>query len=273
VRDERIPELRGLDECRFVVVGGGTLGGPLAVELAKAGAGEVHVVDFDHYDLNNAVRHILRAHDAGLEKASAVAAQAERMSPFTRAVGWDFAVGIGTDASEVTRKLVERADVVIDVTASHSITRLLHRRASEAGKPLVAATLTAGGYGGRVLVLGGASPCLDCFLLAQDGGAVPRPQEGPTSNVTPFGCSHPAASCAGFDALEVVAVASRIAVQASGKTAYPPLELDWVVVNLRSAERRWEQGTLRGIPSASGADDACVARPGSAGDDPGGGEE
>lgn len=41
VRDERIPELSGLDECCFVVVGGGSLGGPIAVELAKGGAGEI----------------------------------------------------------------------------------------------------------------------------------------------------------------------------------------------------------------------------------------
>lgn len=73
-----------------------------------------------------------------------MAAQAERMSPFTRAVGWDFAVGFGTDASEVTRRLDERADVVIDVTGSHSTTRLLHRRGIEAGKPLVSATWSVG---------------------------------------------------------------------------------------------------------------------------------
>jgi len=249
VRDGRIAELRGLDECRFVVFGAGSLGGPLAVELAKAGAGRIDVIDGDFYDLNNAVRHVLAVQDAGLDKAPAVAAQAERISPFTHAVAHDWSVGIGTLESELTRRLVEVADVVVDATGSHSITRLLHRRATEAGTPLVTTALTPGGFGGRVLVLRGTSPCFDCFLLAQEHGIVAQPQEGPVSNVTPFGCSHPAASCAGFDALELGCVATRIAVQASGKTAYPPLDFDWAVVNFRSADTRWQQGGLAKHPA------------------------
>jgi hypothetical protein len=62
--------------------------------------------------------------------------------------------------------------------------------------------------------------------------------------VTPIGCSHPAFFGAGFDATEVAAVATRLAISATGATAYPAAPFDWVVLNYRREPRRI-QGTLR----------------------------
>jgi molybdopterin/thiamine biosynthesis adenylyltransferase len=247
VRLQRIPELRGLGQASFLVVGAGAIGGPVALELAKADVGQIDIIDFDRYDLNNAVRHQLPFRAAGRNKANAVAEAAEQLDPFVSASGHHLQLGQTEEARQHLDDLIRAADVVIDATASHSVTRLLHRRTAEHGVRLVTVGMTPGGYGGRVVTLGPLKPCFECFLRAQSDGIIPRPPEGPRSNITPYGCSHPAASCAGFDAMELVAVATRAAVQASEKTEYPSANADWIVVRFRNYTKgipRWQEGTL-----------------------------
>ena len=72
-RQRRIPELSGLDRAHVVVIGAGSLGAPVMLELAKAGFGRLDVIDPDRYDVNNAVRHPLATQRAGEVKAEATA--------------------------------------------------------------------------------------------------------------------------------------------------------------------------------------------------------
>lgn len=244
VREQRIPELRGLQECCFVVAGAGTLGSAITLELAKAGVGQIEIVDADSYDLNNSVRHVLGTLIAGREKAPALAALAESLNPFVTARGHVLRIGGSEDERQAVIELVQEASVVIDATGSHAVLRILHSYTAARETPLVSVALTPGGYGGRVIALAGRSPCFDCFLAAQDTGELPRPEDGPISRETPYGCSHPAAACAGFDALELACQATRLAVQAAAVTEYPTKDADWVVVNLRNPPDRWKQGRL-----------------------------
>jgi hypothetical protein len=66
--------------------------------------------------------------------------------------------------------------------------------------------------------------------------------------LTPYGCSHPAASCAGFDAVELAAGIARTAIRATNSTEYPSIDFDWAVVNFRPGSERWSQGTLTPLP-------------------------
>jgi molybdopterin/thiamine biosynthesis adenylyltransferase len=239
-RELRVPELAALKNCWALVVGAGALGAPTIGELAKAGVGHIDIVDPDRFDLNNSVRHVLPVRAAGELKASAVATWAADQNPFSTIEGHDLAVGGG--ASSSIRDLVDTADVVIDATGIHYVTRLLHPQCATSDIPLVSAGLSLGGYGGRVVVLRGPKPCIDCFLSDE---SIPRPmEEVPDEGVTPYGCSHPAASCAGFDAMELAANVARTAVRATSATHYPPLDFDWAVINFRPPEKRWEQGSL-----------------------------
>ncbi|HEY2594335.1 MAG TPA: ThiF family adenylyltransferase, partial [Chloroflexota bacterium] len=61
VRRLRTQELAALERARLLVVGAGSLGGHVALELARAGVGKLDIVDGDRYDLNNGVRHVLPA--------------------------------------------------------------------------------------------------------------------------------------------------------------------------------------------------------------------
>ena len=214
------------------------------MELAKAGVGHIDIFDADFYDPGNAVRHILPVTMAGRQKALQVARFCRELNPFCVARGWSGSLGHRAGDSDEIMALFEDADLVVEATGSHAITRLCRRRASRAGLPVVTAALSVGGYGGRVVVLEPRGPCWDCFLMHQDDEVIPRPPEGPRSEDAPFGCSHPAASCAGFDVTSVAAVASRMAVQAMRRTKYPELDNNWTVLSFRPGRAPVEAGKL-----------------------------
>jgi molybdopterin/thiamine biosynthesis adenylyltransferase len=246
-RARRIPELAGLRDARVLVVGAGSLGAPVTLELAKAGVGHLALVDKDFYDVNNAVRHTASTRYAGMDKEQAVMVDARNLNPFVEVRS--HRLNVGGDGPEGARldDLVSEADLVIDTTGSQSVARVLQRRCRKQGKPLVLAALTAGSYGGEVAVFAPDGPCFFCFVLAQDAGDVPTPAEGPRSNATPVGCSHPAFSGAGFDATALAALATRTAVAATGKSQYPSLDYNYVIVSFRG-EHPWRQGTLQRRP-------------------------
>jgi molybdopterin/thiamine biosynthesis adenylyltransferase len=246
-RARRLPELDGLDDARVAVVGGGSLGGAVAFELAKAGVGHIALVDYDHFDVNNVVRHVLGVEWAGTEKTIALAIELKRRNPFAETSVRPIHVGGGQDDSDLLDTELTDSHLVVDTTGSQAVARILDRRCREYGKRLVVAGLTAGSFGGEVLVLRPDGPCFYCFALAQQDGTIPSPNAGARSNVTPIGCSHPAFSGAGFDATELAAIAARTVIQATYLTTYPPLEHDWAVVNFRG-EPRWQSGLLQRHP-------------------------
>jgi molybdopterin/thiamine biosynthesis adenylyltransferase len=168
-------------------------------------------------------------------------ALAERLNPFSRVHAHRQSFGHTPTGAALADELVDAADVVLDTTGFHSVTRLLHRRCAPEGTLLVSAALSVGGYGGRIVALRGARPCFDCFL---NDGRIPVPALGEAPNRVPYGCSHAAASCAGFDVLELVANVARTAIRLVPGIAYPPLDFDWAVLNFRSGFDRWTQGEL-----------------------------
>ncbi|MHB8490688.1 MAG: HesA/MoeB/ThiF family protein [Solirubrobacteraceae bacterium] len=246
-RARRIPELDGLAHASMLVVGAGSLGSPIVFELAKAGVGRTTVVDDDRYDVNNAVRHVLDPRWAATHKAVAVAIEAEYLNPFVQVDSHVLRVGAGPDDNSQIERLIADADVVVDATGSHQAARILQRRCREAHKTLVLAALTAGSYGGEVAVFRPDGPCFWCFVLAQHDGLIPEALAGPVSNVTPIGCSAPAFSGAGFDATALAALATRTAIRATGKSAYPPLNYDYIIVDFRGDESSFH-GALSAHP-------------------------
>ena len=234
-RQRRIPELVGLDAVRVVIVGAGSLGAPLALELAKAGVGLLEVVDFDIYDVNNAVRHVVDVADAGGEKTELVAGRCRALNPFIEVRVHQTLLGHRLKEEELLDELTSEATVVVDTTGSQTVARLLSDRCRAAGTALVVVGLTAASYGGEIFVIGGG-PCLDCFIDAEESGAISGPPEGERSAVTPIGCRHPAFAGAGFEATELAAIAARTVVRAAGVTAYPPLDVNWIVIDFRGGE-------------------------------------
>lgn len=233
-RQRRIPELAGLDQAHVIVIGAGSLGAPVALELAKAGVGRLDLIDPDSYDLNNAVRHVLEIEHAGEPKVAATAAKCRALNPFVDANAHESTIGNSLGAHQLLSRLLTTATLVIDTTGAETVGRFVAERARAAGVPMIVSGLTAASYGADILLIQPDGPCFDCFTRAQDDNSMPSPPGGPRSAVTPIGCRHPAFAGAGFEVTELAAVTTRIAVRATAQTQYPPGDANWVVLNFRA---------------------------------------
>jgi molybdopterin/thiamine biosynthesis adenylyltransferase len=243
-RARRLPELAGLDGARAIVIGAGSLGAPVAFELAKAGVSRLDIFDCDDYDLNNTVRHVLGGELAGEPKAEAVAAYCLRLNPFTATHGHRLCVGDSDDADALLDQLLADATVVIDTTGATTVTRYLAAKTTGAGVPLVVAGLTAASHGGDLFVVQPEGPSFEQFLEAQqEGGPIPSPPAGEPSEVTPIGCRDPAFTGAGFEATELAAITARSAIRATGLTDYPSAKANWIVISFRS-DPHYQDGRL-----------------------------
>jgi hypothetical protein len=238
----RTPDLVGLEGAKIVLVGAGSLGSKVAIELAKAGCGAIVLIDHDLYEAGNAVRHELPPIHAGEGKAEATAHVLELLNPFCTVTPLATQIGIGAPPSEVL-EAIARADLVVETTGERALTRLCERWCRITAVPLLSASLTRGSRGGDMVLLR-AEYCFDCFLLAQQAGEIPAPARGKESApVVPVGCGAPAFSGSGFDSSELASAVARMAVQATERTAYPALDYDWAVVDFLG-QPRWNQGTL-----------------------------
>ena len=146
-------------------------------------------------------------------------------------------------------ELIAGASAVIDAAGNENVTRLLHWCCAAAGVPLVSGALSPGGLGGRIVVLRDPSPCLECFY---EDPSIPKLDGARVSGTTPYGCSHPAASCAPFEVAELAANLARTGVRCVPRIPYPALDFDWAVIQFRRSEHRWSQGLLSPTPRCAG---------------------
>ena len=71
-----------LKQSRVLIVGLGGLGSPVALYLAAAGVGELHLADFDQVDLSNLQRQIAHdSHSIGQPKVESAAARLRAINP------------------------------------------------------------------------------------------------------------------------------------------------------------------------------------------------
>lgn len=238
---------------RAVVVGAGSVGAPVALELAKAGVGTLDIIDFDVYDVNNTVRHVIDAGEAGNEKADLVGKRCKGMNPFVDVRVHQLLLGKTLDSPDLLDGLTRAADVIVDTTGTQTLARLLSDRCRAAGTPLVIAGLTIASHGGEVFVVADG-PCFDCFVEAQQRGEIDMPPAGERSAVTPIGCRHPAFAGAGFEAAELAAITARTAIRATAATDYPPLSANWTVLDFRG-EHHYREGKVDVQPDCPAHDE------------------
>ncbi len=217
-RQRRTPGLEALAGARVLVVGLGTLGADAATEFAKAGVGHLDLVDFDRYEINNSVRHVLGVEWSGFAKTQAVSETCRRLNPYCQPAPHNIHLGSvqwsGESSLAELEELVGQADLVVETTGSHQIQNLLGRVARAARVPMVSCWLTAGFYGAHVLrIVPGDTACMVCVARALSANELLEAERGPDDQVIAQGCSHPTVPGAGFDAAETAAIATRLAVQ------------------------------------------------------------
>jgi adenylyltransferase/sulfurtransferase len=161
-----------LTRARVLVVGGGGLGNPAALALARAGIGHIGLVDSDAVDLSNLPRQILfRDDDIGTPKVDAATARLRFLAPDV-----DFTahrLRLTPEASGTAADLLRAHDFVIDATDSIDSKYFLNDLALATDRPLAHAGVT-GDRGQLLTVLPGRSACLRClFPGPADAGPAP----------------------------------------------------------------------------------------------------
>ncbi|MBA1239793.1 molybdopterin-synthase adenylyltransferase MoeB [Pseudomonas kunmingensis] len=149
-----------LKQSRVLIVGLGGLGSPVALYLAAAGVGELHLADFDTLDLTNLQRQI--AHDTpslGLHKVDSVMARLGALNPRVQLV--PYRSGLDADSLDAA---VERVDLVLDCTDNFGIREAVNAACVKAKKPLVSGAAIR--LEGQLSVFDSrveTSPCYHCL--------------------------------------------------------------------------------------------------------------
>ncbi len=158
--------------AKVVVIGCGATGTVIANHLARAGIGELVVVDRDFIELNNLQRQMLfDEHDLRAALPKAIAAERK-----LRAINSDITVrGIVADVTaENIEPLIDGATLVMDGSDNFETRYLLNDACVKHGIPWIY-TGAVSGYGMSQTIIPGETPCLRCVFPD-----VPPPGTSPT---------------------------------------------------------------------------------------------
>ena len=179
-RQIALPEIgeqgqRKIQNANVLIVGMGGLGSPVALYLAAAGVGTLHLVDADVVSLSNLGRQILyNTTHLGKSKVEIAKQVLQDINPDVQIVPHhEFLV------EENALSLVEKADVVVDCSDNFATRYLLYDVCKQAGKPLVFGAIE--GWEGILTVFTSESP----FTLKDLFGGTTRTPSKAVIGVTP----------------------------------------------------------------------------------------
>ena len=157
LRQIALPEIgeqgqRKIQNANVLIVGVGGLGSPVALYLAAAGIGTLHLVDADVVSLSNLGRQILyNTTHIGKSKVEIAKQVLQDLNPDVQVVPHHEFLD-----EENALSLVEKADVVVDCTDNFTTRYLLHEVCKQTGKPLVFGAIE--GFEGLLTVFTAESP-------------------------------------------------------------------------------------------------------------------
>lgn len=200
-RDHGLEVLRPRRKKRVLVLGCGSLGGPVAELLARAGIGELHLLDKETFESENCARHVLGLKDINACKAINLAKRLREQIPGIEVKG--HVALVSSWIVDVCRP--DRFDMVVDCTGESSVRTLLAQyRQNSLGKcPVVHAWMEPYCAAAHVVFLCGGDnwptedPANSRVNVARwvDNGRVPLPACG--AGFHPYGAAD-AWQAAGF---------------------------------------------------------------------------
>lgn len=179
-RQIALPEIgeqgqRKIQNANVLIVGVGGLGSPVALYLAAAGVGTLHLVDADVVSMSNLGRQILyNTTHIGLSKVAVAKQVLSDLNPDVQVVPHHEFLVVKNALS-----LVEKADVVVDCSDNFTTRYLLYDVCKQAGKPLVFGAIE--GWEGILTVFTAESP----FTLKNLFGDTTRTPSKAVMGVTP----------------------------------------------------------------------------------------
>ena len=240
----RVPELRTLSERTIAVAGIGGIGGPSALEFAKAHVKQLNLMDFDVVDPGTAVRWPLGFSASGVSKTEALREFIEKNYPYCSVKVFRNRIGVapperpGGDLQAI-ESLLSGVDLFYDATAETGLQYLLSELAAERRIPYICVSTNEGAWGGLVArILPGKTGCWRCLQAQIDAHSIEIAPYNPQGSVQPIGCGDPTFTGAGFDVMQIALAGVRLATStlcADQSEGYPSSDWDVEVISFRDS--------------------------------------
>jgi molybdopterin-synthase adenylyltransferase len=161
-RNTGILETSALATRRVLIVGLGSGGSPVALDLARAGVGHFTLVDFDRLELGNISRHVCGVSDLGRYKTMAVRDQILQKNPF--AIVKTMEVNVNQALSQV-EDAVGESDLLIVASDNDQSRFNLNQMSLNTNKVTLYGRAITRAAGGDVLrVRPWKGPCYNCVF-------------------------------------------------------------------------------------------------------------
>lgn len=160
-RAKGILEVDILSNKRVMIIGLGSFGSQIAIELAKAGVGEFALFDFDRVELHNLARHTCTIKDLGRLKTNAIK---DAIVGKNKVAKVDlFPINI-TDQKDLMDEQVEKADLIICTTDNNASRFYLTQCLLKYNKVALFGRAVTRAEGGDVFRHRPGGPCYNCLV-------------------------------------------------------------------------------------------------------------
>ena len=160
---------RKLSRARVVIVGCGATGACVSSLLARAGVGQLRIVDRDYVEASNLQRQVLFDEADAAESLPKAVAAARKIAAFNSEIT------VHPEVADLTPQnidpLLGKSDLILDATDNFETRYLINDFAVQDGRPWIYAG-AVGSYAVTMNVLPGETACLSCIFPAPPQGMV-----------------------------------------------------------------------------------------------------
>lgn len=151
-----------LQERTVTIIGLGSGGSAIALDLARAGVEKFILIEHDTVEISNICRSAYDLSDVGKKKTDALLEKMLRINPFLKVdVHSNNLFDIEKNALQ---KIIEDSDLIIDATDSVKTKQLINGIAYHE-KPVIYPAVYSDGIGGDILfTIPGLTPCYECVF-------------------------------------------------------------------------------------------------------------
>lgn len=160
-RNKGILELNILENKRVMIVGLGSFGSQIAIELAKAGVGHFALMDFDRVELHNLARHTSTINDLGRLKTDVISDAIKGKNPYAEVD--KFPINI-IEHPDILREQCSKADIVICATDNNRSRFVLSEQLVSLSKTGIFGRAITRAEGGDVFIYRPGGPCYCCLI-------------------------------------------------------------------------------------------------------------
>ena len=168
-RSRGILESSLLEPRKVAVIGLGSGGSHVVLELAKAGIGKFVLVDYDRIELHNIIRHVCDLNDLGRLKTNAIRDRILNKNPFAEIELHNTNI----NNLEQARTILQGCDLVIAATDNIRSRLNINTLSIELGIPVIYGKCAVRAAGGEVLrVRPKNGPCFSCIYADASNEAI-----------------------------------------------------------------------------------------------------